>query len=121
MSDIKNKEENYFIKNTAPSPGVCADSKLKAELNRKGNALLNSGDVEAARRVFITTGYSDGLIRVGDAYKKQKRPIDALRMYWAGHDRKKAQEIIMEAALLIKDLLAEDNTIQEKGVAKNID
>jgi hypothetical protein len=112
------KEETYFLKGTESSPKVQTDSRLKVELNRKGNELLNKGQVEAARRVFITTGYSDGLIRVGDYYRKKNQPVDALRMYWAGHDKKKAQEIILEAALLIKDMIADD---KENGVKKNIE
>jgi hypothetical protein len=63
--------------------------------------------VEAARRVFITTGYSDGLVRVGDCYKKTGRPLDALRMYWVAPDKKKADAILMELAILIKGMINE--------------
>jgi hypothetical protein len=55
----------------------------------------------------MATGYSDGLSRAGEYYRKNGRALDAVRMYWIAPDRKKAQEIIMEAALLIKDMLIE--------------
>ncbi|MDR2602757.1 MAG: hypothetical protein LBC53_09980 [Spirochaetaceae bacterium] len=101
----KCEEEAVFQKISVPA----IDSSLKTSLNRKGNALFNSGDVEGARRIFITTGYSDGLSRVGDAYKSKSRLIDALKMYHAAHDKKKISSVSMELAIMIKGLIREDN------------
>jgi len=89
------KNENVFIKTTA-QPSV--DSSQKAALNRKGNILFNSGDIEGARKIFMTTGYSDGLSRIGDHYKAHNRPVEALRMYWIAPDRVKAEPLIMQLA-----------------------
>ena len=102
---FKNKEdENVFLKTTtAPAMG----SADKAILNRKGNILYNNGDIESARRIFITTGYSDGLIRIGDYYNSRKRFLDALRMYWTAPDRVKAEPIIMRLSMIIQTLLNE--------------
>jgi len=101
--------EQVFIKETAKGPAnLFLSSAQKAELNRKGNALLNGGDVEGARRVFLTTGYSDGLSRVGDAYKKQGRVLDALNLYLRAPDRGKANEVYLGLALLIKGLIHEE-------------
>ena len=102
--------ENTFIK-TTEKPDV--DGSQKAALNRKGNLLYNSGNIEAARRIFLTTGYSDGLIRVGDHYFSQGRPLDALRMYWIAPDRKKAEPIIMQLSMIIQDLLKDDRGFHE--------
>jgi hypothetical protein len=88
-----------------PLPGVQADRKAK--LNRRGNELFNSGDVEAARRIFQTTGYSDGLIRVGDRYLSERRPIDALKMYKLARDDKRTESVVSNAALVIQYLLHE--------------
>jgi hypothetical protein len=88
-----------------PTPGVEPDRKTK--LNRKGNELFNGGDVESARRIFQTTGYSDGLIRVGDRYLSDSRPIDALKMYRLAHDEKRSERLISSAALVIQHLLNE--------------
>ena len=99
----KFKDENVFIKTTA-KPVI--DGSQKAALNRKGNVLYNSGDIEGARRIFITTGYSDGLVRIGDYYKSKGKPLDALKMYWIAPDRKKAEPIIAQLSVLIKNMIA---------------
>jgi hypothetical protein len=89
-----------------PTPGVEPDRKVK--LNRKGNELFNNGDVEAARRIFQTTGYSDGLIRVGEKYMADRRPIDALKMYRLARDEKRSERLIGNAAIAIQLLLQEE-------------
>ena len=89
-----------------PTPGVEPDRKVK--LNRKGNELFNAGDIESARRIFQTTGYSDGLIRVGDKYLSDRRPIDALKMYRLARDDKRTESIINTAASVIHYLLNEE-------------
>ena len=98
----KMQGQNTFIKTTV-KPAI--DGTQKAALNRKGNALYNSGDIEGARRIFLTTGYSDGLVRVGDYYNSKGRPLDALRLYWIAPDRKKAEPIIMQLSALIQNLI----------------
>jgi hypothetical protein len=81
----------------------------KVSLIRKGNELFNKGDIESARRVFMTTGYSDGLIRVGDSYYKAGRTVEALKMYWLAKDRRRAAELIEKMALVIQNLLREED------------
>ena len=98
-------DQNVFIKTTKrPIIG----GAQKAALNRKGNILLNAGDVEGARRIFLTTGYSDGLARVGDWYQSKGRALDALRMYWIAPDRTKAGPIMMQLSQLISNLIQEE-------------
>ena len=101
----KVRGENTFIKTTI-KPAI--EGQQKAALNRKGNVLYNSGDIEGARRIFLTTGYSDGLVRIGDFYKSKGRTLDALRMYWIAPDRNKAEPIIHQLSALIQTLLHED-------------
>ena len=101
----KFEDEKGFIKETFP---VSMEGAKKAALNRKGNLLLNSGDAETARRIFLTTAYSDGLTRIGDYYKSHSRLIDALRMYWIAPDRTKSMPIIMQLSELIRNILQED-------------
>ncbi|MDR3357118.1 MAG: hypothetical protein LBO04_08060 [Spirochaetaceae bacterium] len=98
------KDEEIFLKSCEKRP---LDVQQKAQLNRKGNMLLNKGDVESARRIFITTGYSDGLLRIGDYYRSKGRVIDALRMYWIAPDKKKSAELIMELSFMVKNLIHE--------------
>ena len=93
-----------FIKVTdAPVSGLT--SEQKAILNRKGNVLFNQGDVDSARRLFITTGYSDGLTRVGDYYAQQNKELQAVKLYWLAHNKRKSEPIIQKMATLISTLL----------------
>jgi hypothetical protein len=98
----KFENENVFIRTTVPLP---MDSAQKAALNRRGNVLYNSGDIEGARRIFMTTGYSDGLSRVGDYYRSQNRLIEALRMYWLAPDRVKYDPLIQQLAGIVHNLI----------------
>ncbi|MCL2139993.1 MAG: hypothetical protein FWH41_10765 [Treponema sp.] len=105
------ENENIFIKTTIPSK---IDGGKKSALNRKGNELFNSGKIEEARRIFMTTGYSDGLSRVGDYYKSKNRLIEALRMYWIAPDRSKCNPMIMQLAEIVKDIIKEKSEEQDE-------
>jgi hypothetical protein len=85
-------------------------STQKAALNRKGNVLYNEGKIEAARRVFLTTGYSDGLTRIGDYYKSHGRILDALSMYWVAPDKVKSGALFEKAAGYLEYLLKGDES-----------
>ena len=106
-------DKNAFIRVTSPSP---VDGSQKAALNRKGNQKFNDGDIEGARRIFMTTGYSDGLSRVGDYYKSNNRPLEALRMYWIAPDRNKSQLLIERLAILLQSMIQTDDDLQNKDV-----
>jgi len=101
----KFENSNVFVKTTVP-PNIT--SAQKAALNRKGNMLFNSGDIENARRIFETTGYSDGLSRVGDYYKSQNRFLEALKMYWMAPDRVKCEPMFMQLAEIMRNLIREE-------------
>ena len=106
----KYEDGNVFIKTTIVHP---VDSSQKAALNRKGNVLYNSGDIEGARRIFMTTGYSDGLSRVGDYYKSKNRMIDALQMYWIAPDKSKCEPIIMQLSGIIHNLINDKEGVSD--------
>jgi len=112
----KFEEENVFIKTTVQP----VDSAQKAALNRKGNVLYNSGEIEEARRIFLTTGYSDGLSRIGDYYKSKNRLVEALHMYWIAPDRTKAEPLIAQLAAVIQGLVSADETA-DMGPTDKID
>jgi len=103
----KMQGQNTFIKTTI-KPVI--DVSQKAALNRKGNILYNSGDIEGARRIFLTTGYSDGLVRIGDYYYSEGKTLDALRMYWIAPDHNKAEPIIMKLSTIIQNLINEEGS-----------
>ncbi len=102
--DFSRFEGTGLIK-TTDSPVQNLNGEQKAALNRKGNAFFNEGEIEAAKRIFITTGYSDGLTRVGAYYEQKGLDLDALKLYWLAHNKRKADPIIAKLALVIESLI----------------
>ena len=84
----------------------------RAALIRKGNELFNAKKYELAKRIYITTGYSDGLIRLADYYLEQKNPMEAFRLYWLAPSKKKVETMTEKMALIIKFWLQ----AKEKGM-----
>ncbi|QTQ14058.1 hypothetical protein HRQ91_06085 [Treponema parvum] len=109
--DLKNKISSLsssggFIKVTdTPVDGLT--SAQKVILNRKGNTLLNEGKIEEAKRIFITTGYSDGLTRIGDVYLKKNKSIDALKLFLLAHNKKRTEPILEKIASIISVMIKE--------------
>ncbi len=96
-----------FIK-TNEKPNAGLTSEQKAILNRKGNILFNEGDVEQARRIFLATGYSDGLSRVADAYMEKHRELDALKLYLLAHNKRKSEPLLKKIAGLISIIIEKE-------------
>jgi hypothetical protein len=105
--------DSGLIKSADQPAGTLAGEE-RVRLNRKGNELFNRGDIETARRIFQTTGYSDGLIRVGDRYIEARKAIDALKMYWLARDNTRTTPLIEKAALAVRKLLLEEEEINER-------
>lgn len=96
-----------FIKITDnPVSGLTPDQKVI--LNRKANIMFNNGNIEDARRIFITTGYSDGLTRVGNYYAEKNESLKALKSYYLAHNKRDAEPIYSTIAKVISSLLKED-------------
>ena len=105
---VKNLQEKKipdgFIKLT-DNPVEGLSSEQKVILNRKANTMFNNGNVEDARRIFITTGYSDGLSRVGNYYLEKKESLKALKAYYLAHNNREAEPIYEKIAQVISNLL----------------
>ncbi len=95
-----------FIKVT-DNPVEGLSSEQKVILNRKANIMFNSGNIEDARRIYITTGYSDGLTRVGDYYMNKHESLKALKAYYLAHNKRDAEPIYESLAKVISTVLAE--------------
>ena len=93
-----------FIKVTDRSIGTL-NPEQKVALNRKGNVLFNEGNVDAARRIFVTTGYSDGLTRVGDAYGKKNEDLTALKYYVLANNARKTGPLYEKLAHIVSVML----------------
>ena len=101
-----------------PSPGfikVGSDNlpqlstQQRAALIRKGNELYNQGKLVDAQRVFITARYSDGLVRLGEHYHKNKKPLEAFRMFWQAGDSSRSEVMIEKMAGVIRHWLQESD------------
>lgn len=108
-SNLKNQidskpEELKFIK-TSDLPLEGLSDQQKVALNRKANALLNEGKIEMAKRIFITTGYSDGLTRIGNNYNKENKYLEALKMYLLAHNKRKSEPIIEKISQTVSVML----------------
>ena len=97
-----------FIKLTRDGEGKALSKQQKIALIRKGNELYNQGKYELAKRIFITTGYSDGLIRLGDLYYKKQQILEAFRMYCLAPSKGKVNTMIESMAYIVKNWLTED-------------
>lgn len=79
--------------------------KQKVQLNRKGNELFNNKEYEKAKSIFLATGYSDGLCRMGDFYMEDEKPILALQMYFKAKMPSKYEPLIESVAGVIKNMM----------------
>ena len=98
--DLKNVNGKNFVKIT-DSTKKDLKSTDRVALNRKGNQFFNEGNIEVAKRIFITTGYSDGLSRVGDHYYKNNNYLEALKMYHMAPAPEKKDELIKKISNVI--------------------
>ena len=119
MKEQNNIEKNFirevsqksipdgFIKVT-DNPVNGLTSEQKVILNRKANAMFNAGNIEDARRIFITTGYSDGLTRVGNYYSGKNESLKALKVYYLAHNSRNAEPIYENIAKVLSALIKND-------------
>ena len=100
------KESGHFIKVTDfPVSGLTSEQKVI--LNRKGNIFFNQGKILEARRLFITTGYSDGLNRVAEKSMESGNELDALKLYFLAHNKRNAEPLLEKLAKIISAIMTE--------------
>lgn len=100
-----------FIKTGRPKQANLT-AQQKAALIRKGNELFNAGNLEQAKKVFLTTGYTDGIVRIGDYYYKKNELFEAFRMYWLAPAPDKKDLMISMMATTVQKWLKEDGGSQ---------
>ncbi len=94
---FNNRPDEGFIK--IPKSGtVELNAKDRVQLVRKGNELMNQKNYIQARRVFLTVGYSAGLIRLGDYYHEEGNIYEALKMYKAAGAKSKLEAMTSKMA-----------------------
>lgn len=80
----------------------------RVQLIRKGNECFNQGNVELAKKLFLTLHYSDGIDRVGDYYYNKGRPLEALEMYKIAPAPAKVERLITQMSQLIKQWIQDE-------------
>ena len=96
-----------FIKTAGPSQKAMPKEKRTA-LIRKGNEFFNKGDIETAKRIFMTTGYKAGLIRLGDLYYDKKKVLEAFRMYKLATYNRSVNSMVEKMAMIISSWLSDE-------------
>ncbi len=108
---LKKLPSSGFLKVTSENP-VQLSQENRAALIRRGNEFFNRGETDMARRIFLTTRYSDGLIRVGDRLALAGRPLEALSAYWAAPCPEKVEILIGQMSGVVRQWLREGKGIE---------
>ena len=108
---LKKVPESGFLKVTGSESAVLTKDK-RALLIRKGNELFNQEEInqeqiELAKKIFLTTGYTDGLIRLGDYYLSKNQALEAFRMYWLAPYPKRVNWMLERMVWIMRDWLKE--------------
>ncbi len=91
-----------FLKVVAPAK-TAVDPVRKAALIRKGNQLFNSGDSDTAKRIFLTVGYTDGIIRCGDYHYSKGDYWEAYRLYSVAPAPSKVNHMVEQMAQVVRE------------------
>jgi len=91
-------------------PGTRLSSSDRVALIRKGNEFFNLKKYEAAKRVFITCRYSDGLIRLAQYHLGIQDPLEAFRLYWIAGDSRMISEMAERMAMVVRSWIKEGTT-----------
>ena len=106
---LKNIPKEGFLK-VHREPGPPLPAEKKTALIRKGNELFNKGDFERAKRIFLTTGYTDGITRIGDYYFRKQDVLEAFRMYKMAPAPDKVENIVEQMAGVVRHWLKDENS-----------
>ena len=103
---LKTMPPEGFLKVTRP-PAPEVSSEQKVQLIRKGNELFSRGELEQAKKIFVATRYSDGMIRLGDLYAGEKDYLSAYQMYKMAPAPDRAETMIQKLSAVLKNWLKE--------------
>jgi hypothetical protein len=102
---LKHIPKEGFLKLTQDKPDLPEDKRIA--LIRKGNELYNSGHFDLAKKVFLTAGYNDGLIRIGDRLSEQQKHLEAFRMYWLARHEAKTNNMVEKMSWIVRQWMHE--------------
>ncbi|NIZ40736.1 hypothetical protein PVA45_04335 [Entomospira entomophila] len=87
---------------------ITLPAKERVLLIRKANELWQKGDIASAERIFVTVGYQDGLIRLGDWYYGRNAYIEALGFYKRAQDNERTEKLAIKIAQVLSDWISEE-------------
>ena len=90
---------NRFKKKVEPS--------VRALLIRRGKDFFSSGNIKAAEKIFVTTDYKDGIVRLGDYYFTNGDIYKAAKMYFMSGNESKIKLFSEKCAKIIQIMLKE--------------
>ncbi len=108
--------KNYKILDEFPNEGFLKVTDVRNNeltdhqrviLMRRGNDFFNNGDIDQAKRVFLTIGYTDGLIRIGDYYYSNNQPFEAFKMFKIAPAPDRIENMIGKMTHIIKSWIKE--------------
>lgn len=108
MENKNPRLQEGFIRESRPQ-GLNLTGQQKAALLRKGNELFNQGKIEESRKIFVTLGYTDGMIRVGKYYYSKKRFAEALKMFASAPDLASIKAMAPTMAKILRVWLESDS------------
>lgn len=76
-------------------------------LMRKGNEFFNNGEIDKAKRVFLTIGYTDGLIRIGEYYYSRNMPFEAYKMFKLAPAPDRVETMIEQMSRVVRNWINE--------------
>ncbi len=106
------RSSNEFLRKPKRPPRISKQDRVA--LIRKANVLYNAGKHPLAERIYETTGYADGLIRIAGREEKAGNFLEALRLYWLANDHRKTSVMSKKLAQGIRYLMKSD-TMKEMG------
>lgn len=106
--DVGASSEGFLKVSTSDAQKISPGDR--AALIRKGNERFNNNELAAAKRIFMTVRYADGLIRLGNHYMEAGDPLEAFRMFWLARDKRRIEEMTEQMAGVIRKWLHDDQT-----------
>ena len=111
---LKSLPEDGFLK-ISESKTVSLPKDKRIALIRKGNEFFNRKKYDLAKKIFLTTGYTDGLIRLGEYYYEQGRSLEAFRMFWLAPYPKRVNAMLEKMVYIMKEWLKEESGKKSDG------
>ncbi len=111
MGEFKKVDRSQLFIKTVEKTQPKLTGEQRAQLIRRGNEMLNAGNLDAAERVFVTCAYGDGLVRLGDVFYKRADYIRAINLYLKAPDSVRVGKAAKRMSLVLRQWLIESGGV----------